>query len=223
MKRLPREATLQARLPGGLVSPQDIERIADRLASFYRAAVPAPTDPDQYYQRFVDRIDRESETLLDQRFGLPAAQIRVAASRARAFLDRHRDMLCARAQDGRIVEAHGDLRPEHIFLMPEPVIIDCLEFSRDLRLLDPAEELGYLAMECAHLGARWVRDTLFAAYRARSEDVAPAALIDFYWITRALLRARLAIAHFKDEVVRDPTKWRRQALGYLDLANEGSG
>jgi aminoglycoside phosphotransferase family enzyme len=223
MKRLPVEATLRARLPGGLVSPQDIERIADRLTTFYRAATTAPTDPDQYCQRFVDRIGRESETLLDQRFDLPVARIRTAASRARAFLDRHRDMLRARARDGRIVEAHGDLRPEHIFLMPEPVIIDCLEFSHELRLLDPAEELAYLAMECAHLGARWVRDTLFAAYCARSGDMVPSTLIDFHWTFRALLRARLAIAHLKDDVVRDPIKWRRQALGYLDLANEGSG
>ena len=60
--------------------------------------------------------------------------------------------LDSRAARGCVVEAHGDLRPEHVCLLPEPQIIDCLEFSRDFRILDPADELAFLALECERLG-----------------------------------------------------------------------
>ena len=38
-----------------------------------------------------------------------------------------------RVSAGRVVEGHGDLRPENIYLLPEPVVIDCIEFSRQFR------------------------------------------------------------------------------------------
>ncbi len=221
MKRLPQEATLQARLCSGSATAGDIERLAGWLARFYRAATPVPTDPDQYCDRFLARALQESTSLLDPASRLPAGQVEAAIGRLRAFLDTDRHLLCARARDGRIVEAHGDLRPEHVFLMSEPVIIDCLEFSRALRLLDPVDELAYLAMECAHLGHPWVRDVLFAAYWSASADAVLPGLADFYWIARALRRARQAIAHLKDDAVRDPAKWRCQAERYLALASGG--
>ena len=65
-----------------------------------------------------------------------------------------------RAEDGRIIEAHGDLRPEHVCLLePEPVIIDCLEFSRDLRTLDAAADLAFLAQEFSSPTCPRVKDT----------------------------------------------------------------
>ena len=67
-----------------------------------------------------------------------------------------RSVVGERAAQGRIVEGHGDLRPEHIFLDGTPRIIDCLEFDRDLRLLDPVDELAFLALECERLGAPWI-------------------------------------------------------------------
>lgn len=42
----------------------------------------------------------------------------------------------------------------YICLGASPRIIDCLEFRRDLRLLDPVNELAFLAMECERLGDR---------------------------------------------------------------------
>ena len=61
--------------------------------------------------------------------------------------------LIKRMSEGRIIECHGDLRPEHICLAPKPVIIDRVEFSRDLRIMDVAEELSSLSLECDILDA----------------------------------------------------------------------
>jgi aminoglycoside phosphotransferase family enzyme len=73
-------------------------------------------------------------------------------------------------------------------------------------------------MECALWGAHWAGEVLFRVYFDHSGDRASVELIRFYRCGRALLRARLAITHIEEPNVRDPGKWRRQALGYLDLA-----
>jgi len=41
-----------------------------------------------------------------------------------------------------VVDGHGDLRPEHVHYIPHPVVIDCLEFNRDLRARDSADEIA---------------------------------------------------------------------------------
>ncbi len=86
---------------------------------------------------------------------------------------------------GRIVEGHGDLRPEHIWLGEPPAIIDCLEFSAELRTLDVADELGFLALECERLGAPQLGRALLDAYAGAAGDVPDAALVDFYQAWRA--------------------------------------
>jgi uncharacterized protein len=73
-----------------------------------------------------------------------------------------------------VIEAHGDLRPEHICLEAEPQVIDCMEFSRDFRLLDPADELGFLALECERLGAPELKRTIFSTYTEVTGDSPPA-------------------------------------------------
>lgn len=223
MKRLPLDATLHERLISGVAVRDDIDRIAARLAQFYRDVDRAATKPGEYVRRFRQHVGNECDRLLAPSLGMPPDRIFAVRNRALAFLDGHAEALRSRAEEDRIVEAHGDLRPEHIFLLPEPVIIDCLEFSRRLRLLDPLEELAYLALECAHLGAAWVGQVLVPAYRAASDDPAPDLLVPFYQCCRALLRARLAIAHLADSVVRDPAKWRRQAFAYLEIAEQCAG
>ena len=109
----------------------------------------------------------------------------------RKLLEQRPELFDERAQAGRIIEAHGDLRPEHICLEAEPQIIDCLEFSRELRILDPADELAFLALECERLGAPAFAATIFETYtedHGRCAASAPARLLS----KLSRLRARKA-------------------------------
>src|SRR5688572_6925492 len=122
---------------------------------------------------------------------------------------------------GRVVEAHGDLRPEHVCLEPTPVIIDCLEFSRDLRVLDAASELAYFGLECERLGAGYIGRQVFETYcRANSDNPAP-ALMAFYRSWHACIRARIAVWHLKDSGIDDRSKWVARGAQYLRLAANG--
>jgi aminoglycoside phosphotransferase family enzyme len=100
-----------------------------------------------------------------------------------------------RIETGRILERHGDLRPEHICLKPEIAIIDCLEFSRDLRIVDTADDLAFSALECERLGATDSADLLLNIYSEISGDLPNIALVHFYKSCRGSLRAAIFIRH----------------------------
>lgn len=202
MVRLPQARQLDERIRAGALAPTDIERLGHALTDFYRSGRPEPMAPADYQRRFEVDIRRNLDTTAPRVTGPLAERARHAAAMQTAFLTEHGALLRARAAEGRIVEGHGDLRPEHVFLDDIPRIIDCLEFSRDLRLLDPVDELAYLALECERLGAQQVGAAILDLYRARSGDAADPRLIAFYRSFRASLRARLA-AERLDERLAD--------------------
>ena len=126
----------------------------------------------------------------------------------------------ARAAEGRLVDGHGDLRPEHVCLEDEVAIFDCLEFSAELRMVDPVDELAYLGVECALLGAAWLGPALFERVMNALGAEPPYRLFHLHASRRAVLRARLALAHLLDPAPRQPAKWEPLAARYLGLAEQ---
>jgi aminoglycoside phosphotransferase family enzyme len=139
------------------------------------------------------------------------------------FLSDKPELFDARVKGQKIVEAHGDLRPEHICLIDPPVIIDCLEFSRTLRILDTVDELAFLALECEYAGAPYIGEVVFETYRQLTDDNPAHALVHFYKALRALLRAKLTIRHLDDHDASEHYKWIQRAGDYLQLAEYYAG
>ena len=217
MRRLPSDRMLDNLIRSGKVSPNDIAALTRRLCDFYRRSAPAAIPPNRYRQDFVDSIAACRRELCRPAYSLSAEQVKHVCARQLAFLSRTA-LFDARVHEGRIVEGHGDLRPEHICLEAEPQIIDCLEFSRRLRTLDAADELGYLALECERLGAPDIGSQILDAARDANGDAMPGVLVDFYQSYRACVRAMLAILHLREASVQDPAKWTARAVQYLELA-----
>jgi len=217
MRRLPTQRMLDYMIKHGTANAQDIGRVAARLAGFYRACTPVAITPDEYRHRFLAHIDAHHRELIQPAYRLPVRRIDALCATLRETL---RDMAASfdeRIDAGKIVEGHGDLRPEHICLNPELSIIDCLEFSRDLRIADAWDEIGYLALECERLGARSLAETLMRNYRDLSNDRPAAALVRFYQAYRAMLRATISIRHLDEEQFRYSPEWTRRTLAYLNL------
>lgn len=218
MRRLPAERMLDAAIRGGGVTRDDIRRLGQLLTDFYRNAAPVEMSEAAYHRRYAAGIRENHAELVKPQYGLPADRIDRLTQAQRRFIEHDGEILTARARRRKIVEAHGDLRPEHICLISEPRIIDCLEFKRAFRLLDPVDELSYLAMECERLRAPWIGDRLLRRYRTDTGDAPAVKLVFFYKTFRACVRARIAIWHIADHDVRETGKWRSRALDYLDLA-----
>ena len=219
MRRLPSDRMLDAAIRNDSVSGQDVLRFCRVLTDFYQhIAAPVSMEPEAYRRRFEEDIAANARELGEADFGWPASRLEHLTALQQAFLSGRRHLLEQRAQDQCIVEGHGDLRPEHICLLREPVIIDCLEFNRALRLLDPIDELAYLALECDRLGAPAIGAEVLRYYGEASGHQVDTELVNFYRIFRACLRAKIALWHTEDHEVRSHEKWRRRARDYLELA-----
>jgi aminoglycoside phosphotransferase family enzyme len=168
--------------------------------------------------RIAGDLGRSRRFFAERQFGDISARAAVAVQHLTDALHRLSPMLADRVAEGRIVEGHGDLRPEHVCLEDPPVIIDCLEFAPALRLVDPFEELCFLSMECAVLDARWIGKMLVERLSAELKDLPAQPMLGFYTAARAVLRARQALAHLLAPSPRTPEKWLPLAGRYLDEA-----
>jgi aminoglycoside phosphotransferase family enzyme len=220
MRRLPASRMLDHLIRAGTATAGDIRPALALLSRFYRGAPAALTDTQAYLEHLDKEVRNNAAELVAPRYGLPAERIARVLDRQTALLAREPELFRQRVGEGRIVEGHGDLRPEHICLEDAPVIIDCLEFNRDFRILDCADDLAFLALECERLGSTPLAHTVFDLYREMSGDLVPDKLVDFYKSCRACLRAKLALWHLRDGESADWARWPAVARNYLALAED---
>jgi uncharacterized protein len=220
MRRLPADRMLDARIRDGTLADEEVDAVVRRLVRFYRAAPQLAVSPAAMRGR-VWRELRQTLAVLTAADGeLDLAAVRCLVRRVTAFVRRHAAVHAARVEAGRIVEGHGDLRPEHVCLLARPVVIDCLEFSRELRLVDPLQEIAQLALECRRLGAGWAGERLLSGYRRLAGDDFPAELVALYQAVHCCIRARLSYAHLLEPGPVDRARWVAQTREYLALAGE---
>ncbi|MGX8007509.1 hypothetical protein ACVDG8_000095 [Mesorhizobium sp. ORM8.1] len=216
MKRLPQCDMLDARIVCGRLTVAEIDEVANTLAAFY-AQRQAEIDAFAYLRHLTGEQRINRAILLRPEFTL----VDIASGTldmVDGLLQQLRPRIEARIRRGAIVEGHGDLRPEHVCLCRPPQIIDCLEFNRSMRIIDPYDEINYLGLECEMLGAPWIRLLLIKALECRLPDRPDAGLLALYGGFRALLKARLAVAHLLETPIRHPEKWRPQAIRYIRQA-----
>ena len=126
-----------------------------------------------------------------------------------------------RKREGFVRECHGDLHLGNIVLHDgKPVFFDALEFSERLRWTDVMNDVAFTAMdliehELPRLAARFVD-----GYLAESGDYGGLAVLRYYMVYRALVRAKVAAIRAQQQPGRGPgtTSPRAECLAYLQLA-----
>jgi aminoglycoside phosphotransferase family enzyme len=218
MRRLEDDETLEAALRGSWLKPPQIDLIAAKLGAFYAHAPRVTLDPEHYLAGWQKALTDNCRVLFNARFGLPQGCMERIAQVQRQFHTKRSALLRERIHMRRFADVHGDLRPEHIWLREPVTIIDCLEFDPRLRALDPLDEIAFLHLECERLGGLWAAERIRRRLARALDDDASSGLFLFYRSHRAMLRARLSIAHLLDANPRTPEKWPRLARLYLSLA-----
>ena len=221
MKRLPADRMLDYAIEHETVGEADVVGFAEKLAAFYRAAPPVAQSIEQVCQRFAAEHERNAVLLSDVRFELDHVMTKTVLECMTNALSTARPLLNLRIEACAFLEGHGDLRPEHVCLTAPPVVIDCLEFNRDMRLVDPFDDIAFLDLECERLGAPWVGQKVLNICRRELSSCLPDGLFAFYRSARALLRARLALAHLIEPDPRMPEKWEPRARAYVKIAHAG--
>jgi aminoglycoside phosphotransferase family enzyme/predicted kinase len=223
MRRLPEDRALDRLIAAGAVSDRQIDELAEKLAAFYLRLPPINLTSDEYRAHLQQHVDANRAELLDPVHALPAPIVeRVHAAQWR-LLRLAPEMFGARVADGRIVDGHGDLRPEHVYLAPAPIVIDCIEFNAEFRQIDVADELAFLGMECEMLHAPWIGGRVVDAYRASSGDRFPAELLDFYKTYRACVRAKVLVLRAEQLTSEKRAESMAAARRYLELADWHAG
>lgn len=218
MRRLPAERMLDHLITTDGLQRVEIDHVAEVLADFYRRLEPIDRPVDAHINYFMNQQAINRAVLADPRTGLDPTVVNPVLQALDAFLAGETEQLAERVRHGHIREGHGDLRAEHVCLEDPPVIIDCLEFNRELRLVDPLDELSDLGLECTRLGAPWIGDVLLERYANSLDATPPPRLLAFYTASRACLRARLAVRHLLEPGGRTPDKWLPLARAYLAAA-----
>ena len=220
MKSLPERQMLDVMLAEKRVSAHEIQFLAQRLADFYLKAEVSTIAPADYARRFFREQQVNREILTARAFKLDHGRSSLVLDRLDARLVLDRPLLEERVRAGCVVEGHGDLRPEHVNFSDGIAIFDSLEFNAELRQVDPFDEIAFLGVECAQLGAPEIGPMLAEAVAKRLGVGVPQRLIPLYAAWRAVLRARLAVAHLLDPTPRTPEKWEPLAGRYLALAEK---
>ena len=220
MRRLDESQTLEAALTERKATEVQVRRLAANLSRFYSHAPRIMVSPERYRLTLQKALAVDRRVLLHPAFDLPQGIIQRIAQIELRFLQHRSEQLSERVHQRFIRDGHGDLRPQHIWLSGTCPIIDCLEFDVALRASDALDELAFLHLECERLGGRWVGDFLRRRLAVLLADNPNDGLFLFYRIGRAMLRARLSIAHLADANPRTPGKWPRLARMYLSLAHK---
>jgi aminoglycoside phosphotransferase family enzyme/predicted kinase len=224
MRRLPDDATLLRHIETGSATSQQISTLSAKLAAFYREQVAAARElaNPQAAQEYVNHLERHVrgnwEELAHESHGIDQQIVDHVHRCQLRYLALQPFLFTARFNSGRVVDGHGDLRPEHIYFLPEPVIIDCIEFSAEFRQIDVLDELSFLATECEALGADWIGRQLLDEYRTTSGDVYEPLLVDFYASYRACVRAKVHCLRARQLAEAEGAKPRERAAAYLQLA-----
>ncbi len=213
MRRLDERRMLDRVIAAGKLNAGDLDAVLAFLVDFYRSRDPLPFAPDTYLGRVRSRLDEALTTLQRPELRLPGERIAPLARELIGAFESLRPELAERATGHHIAEVHGDLRAEHVWLGPPVQVIDALEVYADLRMLDTAEEIAMLALDCERAAARWAADYVRDQYRHLASDPCSNRLFEFYMALRAATHAKLAIWHLDDpQQFPDPAPWRARAL-----------
>lgn len=199
MERLPEEATLLNRLRRRELDASQVERLAQRIAAFHRAAETSPriaafTRFDSVAGNVRDNLD---VPLADVDTMVRRSVLKRLRCRMEQTLAQLRPQIESRAACSIPRDTHGDLRLEHIYLFPEKqppddlVVIDCIEFNERFRLADPVSDMAFLVMDLMFEGRRDLARVFAEAYFQAADDEEGRELLPLYTAYRSTVRAKV--------------------------------
>jgi len=196
MVRLPEACRADILVTEGALSLEHIDRIATTIATFHERMPSSERiaefgSPEVLLENVRENFTQTLDTITEY---LDTEQIEEIQAQQLAFIEEHRDLFIARMIAGKVRDGHGDLRLEHVYLLPdrEPTVIDCIEFNERFRYADVCSDLAFLTMDLARFGRVDLSERLLASYASLTDDFDLYRLIDFYEGYRAFVRGKVA-------------------------------
>lgn len=223
MKQFPQDAQFDRLLAQGLLTSHHIQALANTVADFHQQIATAGRDTifgspetikaavdenfahifpsviDSKLQQLVKSIQHWCET--EFRYKIPQFQ--------------------QRKQDGFIRECHGDMHLRNMALTDDSVLIfDCIEFNEEFRWIDVMSEIAFAVMDLDDRQQTGFANEFLNTYLEISGDYAGLALLPYYLVYRALVRAKVDCLRLSQSELAQNEKQNltNEFRHYLDLA-----
>lgn len=192
MRRFPQSALL-TRFP---LNAGQVDRIARKVAAFH-ARIPrvdrsSPLGTADAVLAPVSENFRQIRLSIKDEAAL--ARLEQIERWSRLQFERLRPVIEQRKRAGFVRECHGDMHLGNMALVNNEVtIFDGIEFSPALRWIDVMSEVAFLVMDLEYTGQAPLGWRFLNAYLESSGDYDGLAVLRFYQVYRALVRAKVEV------------------------------
>jgi len=195
MRRMDNSREMDLLLLKNEVTEEDVRRLAKKIAGFHKSVRVITRDFDfQRYREDFNDLESVLNTVSEYLGKHYARRIENAVERSDSYLKTNRAFLNSREKDGFVREGHGDLHSKNVFILKEPVIFDCIEFSEQLRFLDIINEVAFFCMDMEANHHPELGEIFFALY-LEEMGITPTQglqqLFSYYKAYRANVRAKV--------------------------------
>jgi predicted kinase len=187
-----------------------VDALAAAVAELHAAAARAPAAGSlgsaPIVRRWVD--DNVDELRACSHAAADRARIDALAEWSRREFGRLQPRLDRRLRDGFVRECHGDLHLANAVMVDgAPLLFDALEFNEELRWIDVISDIAFAFMDLLDRGVPALAWRLLGGWIEANGDWDGLALLRWYAVYRALVRAKIALLR-----VQQPQAPRLQRL-----------
>ena len=222
MRRFDENGRLDRVAARGELQPAHLSRLAGTLCAFQQAAAVAA--PGTRFGAPEQVLAAARENFVELRQLLPPSgqpQVEQLASWTGAEFARREKDFAARKSGGRVREGHGDLHLGNLVLIDGQVTaFDCIEFNEDFRWNDAASEIAFVWIDLLDHRQPGLAAWLLNAWLEAGGDFQALAVLRFYAVYRAVVRAKIAALRAGQEDGGQSSAELELAGGYLQLARQ---
>ena len=221
MRKLNPKKQMDVLVSKNKVSTSDIKNLAERIANFHKTATIIYDKDLLDVQSEFNDLATEKEFLSQNLHSDCENIIQKAIVSSDAFLSKNESLLGERLTSEFFRDVHGDLHTRNIFLLPEPLPFDCIEFNDEYRQIDILNEVAFLCMDLDALGRNDLSNLFIEQYNRLlpvMRNKAERRLFIYYKSYRSNVRAKVNSLRAKSALNKvDKTKALAEVKRYLTL------
>jgi aminoglycoside phosphotransferase family enzyme/predicted kinase len=218
MRRFEQTLQLDRQLDDARLTIDDMRELGDNIASHHLAAATVPANQRERLLELTGTL------MMDNLAALHGYAGESDLALLRDWTEKQLQLKCSsigeRFDKGFYRECHGDLHLANLVRLPEGITaFDCIEFDADLRHIDVACDVAFLAMDLESKGRVDLAACFLNRYLEKTDDYDSMHLFDMYFVYRCLVRAKVAaIRSGERSEVSDRTNDFDEAAHYVAMS-----
>jgi aminoglycoside phosphotransferase family enzyme len=200
MRRIPDERLMKSLFERGVLSREELDRVAEVLAAFHEKA-PGSPEIDRFGEpdRFKVNTDENFEQVEPYVGRTVSREVFEHLRRwTDGFYVSNRDLFQERIRAGKVRDCHGDLHMEHVAIGDKIDLFDCIEFNDRFRYSDTLADVAFLLMDLEFHGGGELSAWFLESYKRYAHESNVEALLTFYKTYRAFVRGKVTGFQLED-------------------------